>query len=118
MRTRLPEASGEERDRWWRAQAEQVVLDDLRERLEVGGFPFLDRYSTRDKILAEWGNRSENLGASGPPRIVLAIILAERGSLDRARELLALQVLETRNPRHPAYVRELAVQLGLGRLDG
>ncbi len=118
VRARLAEASGEAHDLWWRAQAEDVVLTDVRRRLEVGGFPFLDRYSTRDRILAEWRGRSENMGASNPPRIVLAIILAERGELERARELLALQVLETSNPGHPAYVRELADQLGVGPLDG
>jgi hypothetical protein len=57
------------------------------------------------------------MGASGPPRIVKAIILAERSLKDEARALLAEQVLETRNPGHPDYVRRLAKQLGLGSLD-
>jgi hypothetical protein len=48
----------------------------------------------------------------------MAIILAERGEKDRARELLARQVLETRNPGHPAYVRRLAERLAVGALDG
>jgi len=48
----------------------------------------------------------------------MAIILAERGQKERARALLALQVLETRNPGHPDYVRKLAKELAVGSLDG
>lgn len=118
VRARLGEASGEEKDLWWHARRDTAVIDDVQRRLEVGGLPFLDRYSTRDKLLAEWHDRSENMGASNPPRIVMAIILAERGMSGRARELLAEQVLETRNPGHPDYVRKLAEKLQLGSLDG
>jgi hypothetical protein len=94
------------------------VADDVRRRLELSGLPFLDRFSTRDKILAEWNDRSENMGASSPPRIVMAVILAERGLKGRARALLAQQVLETRNPGHPDYVRKLAKELAVEGLDG
>jgi hypothetical protein len=118
VRARLGEASGEEQDIWWHARRDTTVIDDVRRRLELGGLPFLDRFSTRDKILAEWHDRSENMGASNPPRIVKAIILTERGLSGRARELLAQQVLETRNPGHLDYVRKLAKKLGLGSLDG
>jgi hypothetical protein len=118
VRARLGDASGEARDLWWQARVDDAVIGDVRRRLELGGLPFLERYSTRDKILAEWRDRSANMGASGPPRIVMAIILAERGHKGRARELLAQQVLETRNPGHPAYVRKLAEELGVGGLDG
>ena len=118
VRARLGEASGEEQDIWWHARRDTAVIDDVRRRLELGGLPFLDRFSTRDKVLAEWHDRSENMGASNPPRIVKAIILAERGLSGGARELLAQQVLETRNPGHPDYVRKLAKKLELGSLDG
>jgi hypothetical protein len=118
VRARLGEASGAQQDIWWRALPDDAVLEDVRRRLEVGGFPFLDRFSTRDKILAEWRNRSENLGAGSPPRIVMAIILSERGEKEQARALLALQVRETRNPGHPDYVRRLATELAVGSLDG
>lgn len=118
VRARLGEVSGKRRDVWWRAQVDDAVVGDVRSRLEVGGLPFLDRFSTRDRILAEWSDRSENMGASGPPRIVTAIILAERGQKERARSLLAQQAFETRNPGHREYVRKLANELALGSLDG
>ena len=118
VRARLGEASGEEQDLWWPARNDTAVIDDVRRRLELGGLPFLDRFSTRDKVLVEWHARSQNMGASSPPRIVMAIILAERGESGRARELLAKQVMETRNPGHPDYMRKLAKKLALGSLDG
>jgi hypothetical protein len=118
VRARLGEAAGEERDIWWHARADDAVIADVRRLLEEAGLPFLDRFSTRNKILGEWQDRSQNMGASNPPRIVKAIILAERGLKAQARALLAEQVLETRNPGHPDYVRRLARQLGVGSLDG
>jgi len=118
VRSRLAEAAGKAKDIWWRAQPEEAVIEDVRCLLEEAGIPFLDRFSTRDKILAEWWGRSENMGTSSPPRIVMAIILSERNLRDQARALLAQQVLETRNPGHPDYVRRLAKELGVGSLDG
>lgn len=117
VRARLAEACGEDRDLWWPAQSDDTVLGDVVRRLEVGGFPFLERYATRDKLLNEWSGLSESEHLGGPPRIVMAIILAERGELERARELLSLQALETRNPGHPAYVKELARRLGVDLTD-
>jgi len=118
VRAHLGEASGEKQDVWWHARTDGAVVDDVRRRLELGGLPFLDRFSSRDRILAELIEWSENMGAISPPRIVMAIILAERGEKDQARALLAQQMLETRNPGHPAYVRKLASELAVGSLDG
>jgi len=118
VRARLGEVSGENRDLWWPSRFDDAVVDDIRNRLEPGGFAFLERFSTRDKILGEFHDSSERVGVGGPPRIVTAIILAERGQKDLARELLAKQVLETRNPGHPDYVRKLAKRLGIENLEG
>lgn len=118
VRARLGEACGEKQDIWWHARTDESVVNDVKRGLEGGGFPFLGRFSSRDKILAEWHDLSEIIGAGSPPRIVMAIILAERRRTNDARALLAQQVLETRNPGHPEYVRDLAKKLGLGSLDG
>ncbi|WP_374090932.1 DUF4304 domain-containing protein [Methylomicrobium lacus] len=118
VRSRLGDAAGETQDIWWRAQLADEVIEDVRSCIERFGLPFLERFATRDKILSEWHGRSKNMGASNPPRIVMAIILAGRGQNERARQLLAQQVLETQNPGHPEYVRKLARELSLGRVDG
>lgn len=117
VRARLGEAAGERRDIWWHARAEEAVITSIQRLLEEVGLPFLARHSTRDKILTEWQDRTQPLGAIGPPRIVMAIILAERGQTQEARSLLAAQVLQTQNARHPDYVRKLAIELGLPDLD-
>ena len=118
VRSRLGEACGAADDLWWPARCEENVIGDVWRRLEEDGIPFLDRFSTRDRLLAEWNGRTKNMGASSPPRIVLAIILVKRGECERAHQLLSQQVLETRNPGHPDYVRKLAAQLSLAPLDG
>ena len=118
VRSRLGEACGESRDLWWPARFDDGVVTDLRERLHVGGLPFLERFGTRDRILAEWHEQSANAGGGSPPRIVTAIILAERGVIKRARELLSRQARETAHAGHAAYVRNLAERLGIGALDG
>jgi hypothetical protein len=118
VRSRLGLVAGEERDLWWHARADDDVIDDVRRLLEEGGLPFLERFSTRNKILSAWPAGVPPIGASSPPRIVKAIILAERSQVADARQLLEQQVLETRNPGHPAYVRDLAKRIGLGDLDG
>jgi hypothetical protein len=121
VRTRLGNISGGH-DIWWPARINDDVIEHIYRRLELGGLPFLDRFSTRDKIIAEWRDRLENLSHSyliSPPRIVMAIILAERGESDQAREFLTQQVLETRNNlKHSEYVRRLAWELAVGSLDG
>src|SRR5262245_14171011 len=112
VRARLGEVSGE-KDAWWHASADPVVIEDVRRLLQAEGLPFLEQFSTRDMILTEWGDRSKSMGASSPPRIVMSIILAVRGEKDRARALLARQALESRNPGHSDYVRKLASELAI-----
>ena len=116
VRARLGKVSGSQGDLWWHTQLDDALIEDVSCRLEQYGIPFLESFSTRDKILEEWHDRSENVGASDPPRIVMAIILAERGQKKQARELLLQQVLETHNSRHPDYVQQLAKKLSIENL--
>jgi hypothetical protein len=114
VRDRLGPLGPERKDLWWRNDAVEEVVPDLLARLDRDGLPFLARFATRDAILREWKDKSENQSAGGsPPRIVMAIILAERGDKAAATELLAAQAEERRNPGHPAYVRSLAARLGI-----
>ena len=118
IRTRLGNLGTEEADLWWSINAETPVVEDLLPRIRHDAMFFFARYESRDLILSELRGRSENTGAgSNPPRIICAIILATRGDLSAARQLLSDQARETRNPGHPAYVRGLAARLGLGALD-
>jgi hypothetical protein len=117
VRTRLgrlePQHSGE----WWDIRQDDGFVEELQERFGQGAFPFFDRFKSRDAILAEYKTATKPLLLGGPPRIVCAIILAERGAVADARALLAEQAKETGNPGHPAYVRALAKTLRLGDLE-
>jgi hypothetical protein len=116
IRTRL-RTTEPVKDIWWTVRATDDVVSDVTKELLNQGVPFLERFDSRDKILHELRGLTENIFLS-PPRIVCAIILAARGDAEDARSLLQAQSKETRNPRHPEYVRGLAQRLGLGNLDG
>lgn len=113
IRSRLGNLGPEKKELWWRNDAAAEVVPDLHARLDRDGLPFLHRFESRTAILREWKGETENQGAGSPPRIVMAIILAERGDRDAAMQFLAEQAGETRNPGHPASVRALAERLGV-----
>ena len=117
IRTRLGQAGGSDQDIWWHARDSSDVMADVQSLLLSYGLAFLDRFRSRDLILAELEGHGENLEHCAVPRIVSAIILTRRGKPDAARSLMAAQTQESRHNRnHPAYVRELAERLGLGAI--
>lgn len=115
IRSRLGPTSGATQDLWWHARSPADAVADIQPLLMSYGLLFLDRFGTRDLVLRELDGHGENLEYCAVPRIVCATILARRGQVDSARELMAAQTLESRNNRnHPTYVRELAMRMGLG----
>ena len=80
------------------------------------GLLFLDRFESRDKVLSDLAGHGNNLEYCSVPRIISAIILTKRGQTPQARELMTAQTSETLNRSHPAYVRELALKMGLGEI--
>jgi hypothetical protein len=99
-------------DTWWPCRADDEVVDQVWGCLERVGFPYLDKFEFREAIL------TEDIGHARPPRIVRAIILAERGDREGAQVLLTQQVLASEdNVRHQDYVRALAEKIGVGRLQ-
>jgi len=108
IRCRLGQLSTPPADIWWPLQDSwtESAANALR-LLESGGLPFLEQFGTRDGILAGWLDRAPD------SRILLAIIEAVRGQLDRARDLLEAQVAATQNASHHHYVRAVASKLGL-----
>ncbi len=117
VRSRLGADPETDQDVWWHARSEPDVVEDVRNLLEKSGIPWLQRFATRDCILHEWKDRAENLGAGHPPRLVLAVILNERGEKDRARAFLAAQAQEADVSGHRSYVHGLAKRLGLWPLE-
>jgi hypothetical protein len=76
IRDRLGHVSGSERDIWWHAKVDPSVWQDIQSCLLTHGFPFLERFATRDLILAELQGHGKNIQYCAVPRIVSAIILA------------------------------------------
>ena len=116
IRSRLGPASGSNKDLWWHARNNVEVVADLQSLLLTYGLPFLDRFESRDKVLSELAGHGKNLEYCSVPRIISAIILTKRGQRSEAKELMSAQTGETLNRNHPAYVRELAVRMGLGEI--
>jgi hypothetical protein len=116
IRQRLASVRDEAQEVWWHAREDIRVVEDLRSCLVDFGLPLLGRFATRDLVLSELQGHGANLPYCNVPRIVSAIILNGRNDPVRARALLREQTLETHNPGHPAYVRELADRLGVGPL--
>lgn len=114
VRARHGELIGEGKEIWRHATVGDDLISDVRRCICDTGLPFLDRFATRDRILTEWAGRAENMGPSRPPRIVSAIILANRGEQELSRGLLLEQVRQaTANPGHKKYVAKLALKLAL-----
>jgi Domain of unknown function (DUF4304) len=113
VRRRLGELGPHHQDLWWPAGADARIVDDLRVRCERDVLPFFAKFETRDATLKELRELIETSAPGGPPRIVCAVILANRGQLDDARMLLETQIREAAEPRHTEYVLGLATKLGL-----
>jgi uncharacterized protein DUF4304 len=124
IRTRLGHVS-EGRDVWWPVlgSSEEEIEDIIALMIHVG-VAFLDRFRTRDLIERDWiaFNDSEE-SLSNVARLDVAMILLARDEAERAKRLFKdhLQFCEADDSKphlkhHAAYVRELAVKLGLGEL--
>lgn len=99
-----------------------VVAASVWDALEAKGFEFLERFSTRRKILAAWISETRwEHGASPIARVDVAIMEAVAGDRGRARDLLNQHIsqvdpLQHNGRHHVDHVRELAASLGIGGL--
>lgn len=106
-------------DHWWDLSGDADALaEELLRVMEERGLPFLDRFATRDAIVAEWIAFSESTGSIGSARVDVAILHAARGEPREARALLrALRSSEDITPSHADYLDALAARLGLDPLE-
>lgn len=113
VRQRLGRASDYPGDLWWPFPYEQSDLDDVVQRLKNGGMSFLERYSTRDKILTGFANGDVPRNINLPNEVMRAIMLAHRGDKEQARHVFADYIGEITAPAHEQYVRKLAKKVGI-----
>lgn len=117
VRVRLGMLGPERADLWWKVRSNSRIVAMLQTRFERDAFPFLARFDSRDAILQELGAAEETWGKGGPPRVICAIILANRGQKDEAREYLLVQARKTARPDHTHYLKDLAERLKLQPLE-
>jgi hypothetical protein len=122
VRERLGMLAPERADTWWSIQGDdkrsQSLVNELLRRLDRDAFPFLALFETRDALLGEVLKPSrESPLLRNRGRVICAIILAARGQLKDARDLLVAHredhIQERGYPGHLKYLKELAVKLGI-----
>lgn len=116
VRVRLGALVENDKEAWWFADASEKVIDDVMDAINGPGMHFFGKFPNRDAIVGLANHDRKGVFFGTPPRIIGAVILNKQGDHAKARALLEQQVLETNNPGHPAYVRELARSLGLGQI--
>jgi DNA gyrase subunit B len=99
---------------FWPSDATVDVIPDVVARLERDAFPLLSSWSSRAALLARCSDPHEWRGWTGQqPRVIAAIILAEQGVTEEAKQLLAAQIAGNSSIGHQQYVRSLASRLGI-----
>ena len=112
IRTRLGRKL--DKESWWKISDAEPLAAEIWGGIQNEAFPLFQRFENRDQIVNEFQAETDNTELMKAPRIVCAIILVHRGEREEARRLLAAQARDhTRNPRHSAYVVELARRLGI-----
>jgi len=117
LRARLGELCGEEQDLWWPAKPGEAVVTDLLLRLNSAGLPYLERFATREKIIAAWTGKEPRILGCEPSRQMVAVLLATRGERARARELLRAEYLEATHAGRKEWLVSTARELGLDPID-
>lgn len=122
VRERLGVLGPEHTDIWWDLQGDSKFVkslgDELRGRLENDALPFLARFETRDALVKELLDpAAERPGG----KVCCAIILAARGQLKEARDMLVAHkdehIRSGGHPSHLEYLKELAAKLGVKTLE-
>lgn len=118
IRTRLSGITDND-DQWWSLIEDcDDVADDIGALLLHVGIPFLERFRSREQIVRDWISFNETeRRLTSVARLDVAMVLLKNGDQNGARRLFQEHLGRTKLPHHAAYVRELAVELGLGVLD-
>lgn len=115
IRKRLGRLGPEREDIWWSIGTDQLLFEEIDLRIRRDALPFLDQFSTRNKIL-EYYDRFGFIDGTLTPRIVCALILNKEGDTRSAARLMFEQIQEAREEgrtSHIEYIQTLATRLNL-----
>jgi hypothetical protein len=99
---------------WWPLTDDPSFIQFFLSEFEKYTLAYLNKFSSREKILKEFANPKEPHLDGSPPRIVSAMILLGQGKKVEAAQLLFEQAaLADDHPGHREYVLDLAKRHGL-----
>ena len=111
IRNRIGGLYGNREDKWFKIENPEATSKIVIELIRDYGVPFLEKFNTREKIITNIPEKSENR-FSTPSLILLAKIHYKKGDKEKARSLLKMQYDETTtNDAHKSYVKSLAETL-------
>lgn len=119
MRTRLENLDGRPDFYWSTNENVESLFDDIAGLLVGVGVPWLNRFASRDAILAEFANYEQGAGAWwwSVPRLSVAMIHLARGNEAAAKNLFEGQYRTSSHQSHQEHVQKLALRFGLGKLQ-
>ena len=104
-------------DIWWELKDLEDITDEIRQRIERDALPFLERFETRDRVLAVLADAENKFVLEGMRCEIRAIILAARGQVADATQILATYFQQTMEVEKKKHIQDLALRLGLGKFD-
>jgi len=120
IRARIGSLAPDRHDVWWNIDdAAAPLVEELQNRLQYHGLPFLETFNSRDSVLQECHATAYEYPVFFPvQRMVCAAILVRFGRPDEARTLFVEHLTATADrPRHAPYVYAFAERLGLSLPD-
>ena len=120
IRTRLERLDGRAEFSWSTTEPTDELADEIAALMIGVGVPWLDRFGSREAILAEFKNydRERERWWWPTPRLDVAMIHLARGDRAAARSLIEEQYSTSTHHRgHQQVVQELARKLGFGELS-
>ena len=114
VRERLGLLGKSKKDIWWDLSGdERTIESEVSDLLLKYGEQYFSRFSSREKLLAQW--EQERLQNNLPQRktLIMAIVLAQRGEKMRANELLEQEFGDKYKTTFLEYARNIVVNLGI-----
>lgn len=114
IRTRLSDLAGHN-DLWWSLdEPKEKTLTEIISLLDTKGLLFLERFSTRDKIISEWVQFNDReMKLTNRSKLDVGIILATAGRQSEAVTIIEDHLQASSHKHHNSHVREVAEKLHL-----
>ncbi len=119
IRQRLSALAHEGRDIWWDLHANpEAIANEIRNFLNLYGFPFFGRFSNYQKIISHFKQHGDlPFNTKGRSQLVSGLIFIKRGDRDNAANLF--QQVYDGSLNHPfhKYVKSVSEKVGLTVTD-